>query len=108
MHNGAYNTMKDAILHHFDPVQGLLRYNPGHLEESLQETYRGDEQSVRLIMQTLDTTLADNAPLLPGQVDDLISFLEALTDSSALDLRGTIPLQVPSGLAVETSTAHSY
>jgi cytochrome c peroxidase len=108
MHNGAYNTMKGAILHHFDPVQSLLHYDPGHLEESLQETYRGDEESVRLIMQTLDTTLADKGPLSQAQVDDLISFLEALTDPSALDLRGTIPLQVPSGLAVETNTAHSY
>jgi len=34
------------------------------------------------------------------QVQDLLSFLQALTDPSFLDMRHTVPSRVPSGLSL--------
>ena len=50
---------------------------------------------------TLDPYVATDRELLDGQVQDLLAFLEALSDPAAADLTALIPASVPSGLEVD-------
>ena len=100
MHNGAYNTLEEAVRHHLQPADFLNQYDPLKLPTELQTTYQSDEALRQRMLDRLDNSLRLEQPLLNGEVQDLLSFLQALTDTSALQLNKLIPAKVPSGLPV--------
>ena len=101
MHDGAFTTLRGAVRHLLDPVTSLRSYDTGQLDPDLRATFQGDEETLEAMFETLDAEVRTPRSLSEGEVDDLIAFLEALTDSAALDLSADIPDSVPSGLPVE-------
>jgi cytochrome c peroxidase len=100
MHDGAYTTLRAAVVHHLDPAAALRHYDVSQLSSSMQPTFQGDQATIDAILSNLDPLVATPQPLSDEQVNELLSFLEALTDPAATDLQGDIPETVPSGLPV--------
>ncbi|THH38589.1 cytochrome-c peroxidase [Aliishimia ponticola] len=99
-HSGAYPTLRGVIRHHADPVAGLQGYDrtkaallpldgaeDWHIMDSAEERAR-----IAAANQLPPTQIS------PAEVDDLIAFLNSLTDNAE---RLGIPDTVPSGLPVD-------
>ena len=101
MHNGAYATLEAAIRHHVSPAQSLREYDPTeHLSDPvLVASVTREAASLELIAQGARPSASPD--LSETQVDDLISFLEALSDPDVSRLDRLIPSALPSGLPVE-------
>jgi cytochrome c peroxidase len=99
MHDGAYTTLRAAIEHHIDPASALMSYDAGQLP-SVMETLVLDDQT---ILAAMIAGLDDNAgaELSATEVDDLVAFVEALTDPAATEMSQLVPRTVPSGLPVD-------
>ncbi len=100
MHAGAFTTLRGAVEHELDPAMSLRHYDPTQLAPEVRDTYLGDEATITAILGNLDTNVQTPKHLSAQQIDQLVSFLEALTDPAAADLSGVIPTSVPSGLPV--------
>ncbi len=101
MHNGAYSDLEAVIRHHLNPAAALQDYDPANLRTELQKTCQVDETTIQSILETLDPVAQAPIELSPGEIADLLAFLEALTSPSAVDLSGNIPDSVPSGLPIQ-------
>lgn len=101
MHNGAYATLEGAVRHMLAPQASLLAYDPGQLVPELKTAIHDEQKVSDLLLATLDPLVATPVELSDEEFNDLMAFLQALTDPAALDLRQDIPASVPSGLAVE-------
>jgi cytochrome c peroxidase len=101
-HDGAFNSLEGVVRHHLDPVRSLEEYDPS--QRVLPS--RPDLDALDLIAFKNPATtaaIASRVELRPvdrsdSELADLIEFLRALTDPSALDLRKQVPSRVPSGL----------
>ncbi len=106
MHNGAYTTLEAVIRHHLDPVAGLRNYDSTQLAPDLRDAVVTDSSTVAgalraaRLLTTLDPLVATPRSLTDQQIGQLLAFLDALTDPSALSLEGVVPDTVPSGLPV--------
>jgi cytochrome c peroxidase len=100
MHNGAYTTLEAAVRHHLDPATALRHYDVSQLAPDLRETFQDDDETIESMLSTLDTRVAAPLEVSDAEVNELLAFLEALTDPAAADLRDDIPDSVPSGLPV--------
>lgn len=100
MHNGAYKTLRDAVLHHLNPEAFLANYNEEQLSEELKDSYQNSDQLRDRILSKLDPELKNIPALNNQEVDDLLAFLNTLTDTSALHLEHLAPSEVPSGLPI--------
>ena len=100
MHDGAFTTLRAAVQHMLDPTTSLRTYDPGQLSPIMQDTFQGDAATIDAILAHLDAKVATPHHLADAEIDDLLSFLDALTDPAAADLSGDIPDTVPSGLPV--------
>ncbi|WP_293574403.1 cytochrome c peroxidase [Phaeobacter sp.] len=102
-HSGAFATLEAMVRHHLDPVGGLYNYDRG--QAVLPELQGADDWRILDDPNEIDRIAASNdlSPTVLGDADvaDLIAFLEALTDPSAVAGRLGVPDQVPSGLPVE-------
>lgn len=102
-HAGAYATLEGVIRHHLNPVESLQEYLadqavlPGE-EFETDFTLLSDAREVRDVIQA--NALQPQA-LSDADIADLIAFLGALTDETALKGRLGVPDQVPSGLPVD-------
>ncbi len=101
-HNGAYATLDAMLRHHLDPVQALNDY------DRTQAVFPGFEaDDWRALEDTEETArIAAANELAPvvlreAAIADLLAFLNALTDESAVAGRMGIPEAVPSGLLVD-------
>ena len=102
-HAGVYNSLRAVVEHHLDPVAGLQSYDPSQLAlpsagaalDGIDLLIHEDEASQNAIAQANEL---QPVSLRAKQVDDLMAFLHALTDTSSLDRRAHVPFQVPSGL----------
>lgn len=101
MHNGAYNTLEDAVRHHLDPKQYLQQYDASKLPEELRATFQDNEEVKQRMLGQIDQRLKLEKPLAEQEIEDILSFLYALTDQSALELEHLVPTKVPSGLPVK-------
>lgn len=126
-HDGAYRTLEGVVRHHADPIaaleaykldRGLLPPLDGVLE--LVSVGSGTSQSwlndYRLRAFLLRDTWVQSRPaqrariaaanelapvtLSSQDVDNIVAFLESLTDPSARSLAHLVPPRVPSGLLV--------
>lgn len=100
MHDGAFVTLEATIQHHLNPVEGLLNYDPMQLATLIQDKCQDQPETLAAILATRSNLATEQAQLSESEMRDLITFLEALTAPSALDMTDTIPASVPSGLPV--------
>ena len=103
-HTGAYRRLEDVVLHHLQPESGLRSYDreqallPSLVSlENDDWVCLDDPQVVEAMTDRIEIMPLE---LSPAQVNDLVSFLHALTDPSSLNTLSQIPARVPSGLPV--------
>lgn len=103
-HDGAYDTLEGMIRHHLNPEQSLDNYDirqarlpPRNDLSEIDDIIHSDEISradlkARIEIQPVNLT--------DQEIDSLLDFLKALTDTASLDMRNTVPYRVPSGLPI--------
>jgi cytochrome c peroxidase len=99
MHNGAYLTLEAAVLHHLNPAESVANYDFSQLSAHLLAEDSGDT-AVHTAPLNAPSFAMPSRNLTDAEIAALLTFLEALTSPSALDLSHTIPDSVPSGLPV--------
>lgn len=101
-HAGAYNSLEAVVRHHLSPIDSLNAYDPNQMQVPSRSDLDTQDHTVMNDPSRVQEIAAYNelnaAKLNEKQVKALISFLYTLTDSSALDMRHTVPPRVPSGL----------
>ncbi len=101
-HSGAYASLEGVIRHHLDPVAALYAYDRSQV--ILPDLAGAADWRILDDPATLAAIAAANElqpmALADAQIADLMAFLEALTDETALAGRSGIPERVPSGLPV--------
>ena len=127
-HAGAYATLDAAVRHHLDPVRALEAYVPDTtalppLDHVLETRANGPRLEHRRLIGSRfrafleRDTWVQRRPTLRGriaaanelpsvalsdaEIQDLLAFLDSLTDPASTDLTALIPKRVPSGLPVE-------
>jgi len=97
MRDGAYTSLRAAIVHHLDAVAALLAYDPS--VQGLPQDLAGPIAPVAPLLAALDPRLG-KLSLSAQELDDLVSFVrDGLLDPRARPerLRGLVPARVPSG-----------
>jgi cytochrome c peroxidase len=104
-HAGAYNTLRAAVEHHLDPVTALENYDQSQaVLPSREDLDAHDFITMDNVGGRLDFMITEyeKAPMdlryTPAEVDRILDFLNALTDTGSIDLRNDVPASVPSGL----------
>lgn len=103
-HAGAYDTLEAVVRHHLDPVNSLHHYD----QSQARLPSRDDLDALDFIVMDNDdnrNAIAAANELSPTSLseqefNDLMAFLNALTDPAALDIRHNVPGSVPSGLTL--------
>lgn len=101
-HAGAYDTLEAVVRHHLDPVGSLNSYD----QSQVSLPPRADLDAADFVVMNDPGRVAaiaaanELAPvsLKDSEVAALVTFLHALTDPAALDMRKDVPMAVPSGL----------
>lgn len=101
-HAGAFGTLRDVVVHHLDPVASLAAYE---LNVKLPELASADDQRILRDPTAVARIGAANElqPILLNdeEIEQLLAFLQTLTDKKSIDGRLGVPLSVPSGLPVD-------
>jgi cytochrome c peroxidase len=84
-----------------DPAGSLLAYDVSQLTAELQGTVQDDAETIAALLAGLDPAVAEPRRLTDEQVEEVVAFLNSLTDPAAADLSRDIPSSVPSGLPVQ-------
>jgi cytochrome c peroxidase len=96
-HDGAFPSLRGFIDHYSDSELKLRGFDPTTLEALLQGTLLTNFDA---IMATRDPIL--DGVVLPAQtVDQLTTFMSALTDPRARRLSKSVPARVPSRIPVD-------
>lgn len=102
-HAGAYGTLEAVIRHHLDPVNSLYEFDRNFLHlpnfpGAIDFTILDDPQEMAAIAETneLEPQILSN-----DEVNQLLAFLNALTDPMSSNGRLGVPQSVPSGLSLE-------
>jgi enediyne biosynthesis protein E4 len=101
-HLGQFADLRDFVAHYDDPVQSLSKYD---LTDHLAPSERALVDTRAYNVEAILSCLSPQAQVSVPSVDDVVAFLESLTDPAALDLDWVIPEEVPSGLPVDDGTA---
>jgi len=87
-HAGAYQELADVVTHHLDPQRALALFDPSSVEGASSDDFADNTQEMvdflKVSGRGIDTF---RAPLShqPAQIEDLVAFLEALTDPCVLE-----------------------
>lgn len=87
-HSGAYDELADVVRHQLDPRDAVLEYEPSRVPMAASEDFETNRQEM---LDFLDVsgraidTYATPISLGDSGVDDLVAFLESLTDPCVLD-----------------------
>jgi cytochrome c peroxidase len=95
-HDGSIMTLKAFVEHYSESDVKLRTYDPSQLEPALRTTFLDNTAGVL----TQRDTLLNGVVLTPQLVDNLVAYMQALTDPRARDLTRFVPKKVPSGLPV--------
>jgi cytochrome c peroxidase len=98
MHDGAFRTLRDAVLHHLDVVSSLRSYDPARA--GLPADLAGPTGPTAGMLARLDPLVATPRQLSAEQLDELVAFVgDGLLDPRAGpgNLRHLVPKRVPSG-----------
>ena len=107
-HGGAYNTLRAVVEHHVDAVDSLYAYNINR--QAILPTHPTLDAENYIAMDDPDRVdfIADHNELYPMayssvDVDRILDFLNALTDTASIDLRSDqdVVNGVPSGLPLD-------
>lgn len=103
-HSGAYDSLEAVVRHHLDPVTSLREYDlteavlpPNATLEAADRRILDDPQRVEAIAARNELS---PVKLSDRDIECLLAFLHALTDSRVHKLRREVPTTVPSGLPV--------
>jgi cytochrome c peroxidase len=96
-HDGAFAGLRNFIDHYSNSELKLRTFDVNALEPLLRNSLVANADA---IMATRDTIL-NGVVLTETIIDQLTTFMSALTDPKARDLRSTVPKRVPSGLPVD-------
>ncbi len=96
-HDGAFPSLREFVAHYSEAEAKLRQFDVGTIEPLLRGTLVANADAV---VSTMDRRL-DGLVLTSDVVDQLTTFMEALTDPAATHLDRLIPGRVPSGLPVE-------
>ncbi|AKF11462.1 cytochrome-c peroxidase [Sandaracinus amylolyticus] len=112
MHNGAFETLEDAVRHHIDPVRSLRSYTGAHLSPTLRATLRNDPATLDAIEANLDPATAPLRTLSEDEVRFIVTFLRSLSNPQEMTRHpeDALPVSVPSGLPVDrwNGTRHPF
>jgi cytochrome c peroxidase len=103
MHDGAFRTLRDAIVHHLDVVASLESYDP--VRAGIPNDLAGAIGPTAGMLARLDPLVATPRQLSAEQLDELVAFVgDGLLDPRARPehLRRLVPKRVPSGRPVLT------
>jgi cytochrome c peroxidase len=104
-HNGAYTTLEGIIRHHISPEESLEQYQADQLvmpqDEYLRKTDFIAQQDVREMQRLRRYRDIDLPALSDSEIQQLVSFLHALTDQTSLYGKFGAPSAVPSGLPLD-------
>jgi cytochrome c peroxidase len=98
MHDGAFRTLRDAILHHLDVVSSLATYDP--VQAGMPSDLAGPIGPTDAMLARVDPLVASPRQLSAEQLGELVSFVgDGLLDPRARPehLRRLVPKRVPSG-----------
>lgn len=107
-HSGAYDTLRAVVEHHLDTVNSLNAYNSNR--QAILPTHPDLDAENYIAMDDQDRVdfIASHNELAPftysdADVDRIMDFLHALTDTSSIDLRSNqdVVNGVPSGLPLD-------
>ncbi|MEM8980094.1 MAG: cytochrome c peroxidase [Pseudomonadota bacterium] len=107
-HNGAYTELEEMIRHHLDPKTALDAYTESkatlHALEVEGDDYAAmkDAEEVERIREASEIT---PVTLTDEEVDQILAFLNTLTDDTPLTGRLGVPASVPSGLPLDPVSA---
>jgi enediyne biosynthesis protein E4 len=101
-HAGQFSDLRDFVAHYGDPEDALRNYDmEAQIHPSEWALLNTRVDNVEAILSCLSPYTQVTIP----DMDDMIAFLESLTDPGSLDLAWTIPDSVPSGLPVDDGVA---
>lgn len=105
MHDGAYDSLEEAVRHHLDPVGSLEAYAGWQLPSDLAATLHAEQAGA--LSEALDPETVPPRALDDGEVRAIVVFLGALTSRTELALPpgAGAPTAVPSGLDLDTLPA---
>ncbi|MBZ0135675.1 MAG: c-type cytochrome [Planctomycetes bacterium] len=100
MHNGAFGTLREVVVHYRDKGVSARRFTT---EGLAQREWLGEPVQPTAAFIRSQTFLLRLVPddLTDGEIDDLVAFLESLTDPAAVNRMDLVPDRVPSGLPVD-------
>ena len=101
-HDGAYDTLEGIVRHHMDALNSLSNFDVNQAVLPSRDDLDAIDFEIHQDSASR-TALANSIEISPVQLSDdefnyLIEFLHALTDTTSLDMRNTVPKRVPSGL----------
>lgn len=104
-HNGSYGTLEGIVRHHLDPLDALDNWDRAQVVLPASARFAvtdfviwEDSREMARLRSRVDIEPVD---LSDDEVADLVSFLHALTDETALKGRLGKPESVPSGLSID-------
>jgi cytochrome c peroxidase len=100
MHNGVFESLEMVLEHYNDVEHFLSRFEGQGLSPQLKTLLHNDKATTQAVLANLDSRLQTPLQLSEQNKQDLLAFLNALTDPAARNLNHLIPKQVPSGLPV--------
>jgi len=103
-HDGAYDSLKTIVKHHFDPYSSMENYDKTQVvlptRQDLNELDFSAYNNLEIRRSVIDHCEIVPIRVSDQYVDDIVSFLYALTDESMINLRKDVPKSVLSGLSV--------
>lgn len=83
LHSGAYDDLADVVRHHLDPRAAIERFDPSRVPLAASADFTRNTQEMLDFLEVSGRAIASfDIPLPYGdaQIDDLVAFLESLTD----------------------------
>ena len=87
-HSGAYSELADVVRHHLDPQAALAGFDPESVPEAVTDDFARNTEDMIDFLEVSGRGIAFfRAPYEydDEEIDDLVAFLEALTDPCVLD-----------------------
>lgn len=88
LHSGAYDDLGDVVRHHLDPQAAIERFDPSSVPLAAAEDFDRNTQEMLDFLEVSGKPIEFfRAPFghTDAQVEDLVAFLETLTDPCVLD-----------------------
>ena len=88
LHSGAYDNLADVVRHHLDPQAAIERFDPASVPLAASEDFERNTQEMLDFLEVSGRAIEFfETPFAHAhqQVDDLVAFLETLTDPCVLD-----------------------